>query len=80
MIRHSLDIVDADSRKEVAGSVVLTGGTTKMKGFKERLATELEQLPHVINIIFFDIPPKYPARAQSFLNITRLLLLVLKPV
>lgn len=50
MIRHSLSIIDADARKDVTGSIVVTGGTTQTDGFKERLATELEKLP---NVIFF---------------------------
>jgi len=48
MTRHCLAKVDADARKDVGGSIVLAGGTTALPGFRERLATELERLPHAL--------------------------------
>jgi len=48
MTRFCLSKVDADARKDVAGSIVLVGGTTALPGFKERLATELERMSHAL--------------------------------
>jgi len=48
MIRRSLSKVDPDARKEVSGSIVISGGTTALDGFQERLAFELQNLPHAL--------------------------------
>jgi len=48
MTRACLSKVDADARKDVAGSIVLVGGTSALPGFKERLATELERMAHAL--------------------------------
>ena len=48
MIRHVLGQVDSEVRKSISTHIILTGGTSALKGFPKRLGKTLDQLSHVM--------------------------------
>ena len=51
MIQNSINQTDVDIRRELFGGIILTGGTSLMPGFAERLQRSINT-PNVFNLSF----------------------------